>query len=720
VYAHISYLHTARPPSFSHTPVKAALHLFLLFLITPILSSGQNDSLLKIVNAAKSDTTKFRLCNEFSVKLSASDNKSSIYFANEAQKIAVKRKDKQGQAVAMNNLAFGLYYSGESDSAITMMNQSIGLSRSVGDSTNVLSALNRLGFFYREKGEYAQSLIAYNQSLASNIGEKNKSEAANSYLNIGVIYYDQHNLKDALRYQEQGLKLYLETGEEARIANCLARIGNTHLESKDTVSAMDYYKRSLEMFTKADNPRGIAVCLNNIANIYKDKNDIPKALDYYERALAIREKIGDKNGVSLICNNIGVLYLSTKEYDKAIVYFERALNIAIPLEYYEQIKANSLGLSQAYERLGDHETALTYYKKYYDANDSIFNEKNSAQINTLNTKFDTERKQKAYESLTKENDLQVRRNIFMAAALGLLLILVVVVWRNARISKRANVLLQQQKNEISSQKKIVEEQHRDIVDSINYAKRIQRAVLPTQQEIHELFPKSFVFFRPRDIVSGDFWWIGKSGKIKILAVADCTGHGVPGAFMSLIGNTALNEVVKEKHITDPGEILYRLSQNIVTALKQGQREIDNTQSSMKSVKDGMDISLCALDEENGVLKFAGANNPVYYVQNGMMKEIKGNRQPVGIFEGELKPFTVHSIPLKGLEALYIFSDGYADQFGGPQGKKFKYSRLQELLYKLYKKDPQQQEKELSENFDTWRGNLDQVDDVLIAGIVFGG
>jgi tetratricopeptide (TPR) repeat protein len=699
--------------------VKAALHFFLLSFLLPVIASGQNDSLLKIINATKSDTTKFRLCNEFSVKLSASDNKSSIYFANEAQKIAIKRNDARGQVVAMNNLAFGLYYSGESDSAIVLLNQSIQLSRSVGDSANILSALNRLGFAYREKGEYAQALIAYNQSLASNIGEKNKSEAANSYLNIGVIYYDQHNLKDALRYQEQGLKLYLETGEEARIANCLARIGNTYLESKDTVSAMDYYKRSLEMFTKADNPRGIAVCLNNLANIYKNKKDVPKALDYYERALAIREKIGDKNGVSLICNNVGELFLEQKEYDKAILYFERALNIAIPLEYYEQIKANSLGLSQAYEGLGNTETALAYYKKYYDANDSIFNEKNSEQINTLNTKFDTERKQKAYESLTKENDLQVRRNVFMAAALGLLLILVIVVWRNARISKRANVLLQQQKNEISSQKKIVEEQHRDIVDSINYAKRIQRAVLPTQQEIHELFPKSFVFFRPRDIVSGDFWWIGKSGKIKILAVADCTGHGVPGAFMSLIGNTALNEVVKEKHMTDPGEILYHLSENIVTALKQGQREIDSSQFSMKGVKDGMDISLCALDEENGVLKFAGANNPVYYVQNGMMKEIKGNRQPVGIFEGELKPFTVHSIPLEGLEALYIFSDGYADQFGGPQGKKFKASRLQELLYKIYKKDPQQQQNEIAETFDAWKSNLDQVDDVLIAGIVFG-
>lgn len=701
--------------------MKAAFRFFLLSIIFPVLVQGQNDSLKKIILSTRSDTAKFRLCNQYSALLSSSDNKSSIYFASEAEKIALKNKDKRAQAEAKNNLAFGLYYSGESDSAIKIFNQSILLAREAGDSTCVLWAMNRLGFIYREKGDYAKALMAYNQSLASNVNEKNKPEAANSYLNIGVIYNDQKNYKDALRYEETGLKLYAETGEKARIANSLARIGNTYLDMMDTVKAMDHYLRSLDMFTKANNPRGIAVCLNNIANIYKEKKDVPKALDYYDRALVIREKIGDKNGVSIICNNVGVLYLSQKDYEKADYYFNKGLQIAIALDYREQMKANYRGLSQTYEALGDYKKALEYFKNYYDINDSLFNAKNSEQINELNAKFDTERNLRANESLTKENELQNRRNLFMAAAIALLLMLVIVVWMNATKSKRSNVLLQQQKSEIIQQKKIAEEQHRDIVDSITYAKRIQRAVMPTQEEIHELFPKSFIFFRPRDIVSGDFWWIGKSGKIKLVAAADCTGHGVPGAFMSLIGNTALNEVVKEKHFSDPGEILYRLSKNIVTALKQGQRETDGAASySMRGVKDGMDISLCAIDEENGVLKFSGANNPLYYVQNGVMKEIKGDRQPIGIFEGELKPFTVHTIPLKGLEAIYLFTDGYADQFGGAQGKKYKYSRLKELLFFVHLREPKQQEKELAEAFEKWKGNLDQVDDVLVAGIKFGG
>ncbi|HET6992179.1 MAG TPA: SpoIIE family protein phosphatase, partial [Bacteroidia bacterium] len=456
---------------------------------------------------------------------------------------------------------------------------------------------------------------------------------------------------------------------------------------------------------------------NNIANIYKGKHETQKAIDFYNRALTIRETIGDKNGVALICNNLGTIYLSINNYEQAIFYLNKSLAISRELDYRDEMKSDYLGLSETYEKLGDDERALSYYKSFHALYDSLYNDKNNQQINELNTKFDTERRQKAFESLSKENDLQQRRNLFMACALLLLVILVFVIYRNATKSKRANIILEKQKNEIATQKKIVDEQHRDMLDSINYAQRIQFAVLPTQEEMQQLFPESFVFFRPRDIVSGDFWWIGTSGKIKIIAVADCTGHGVPGAFMSLIGNTALNEVVKEKHITDPGEILDRLALNIVSALKQESKTISPPDDySMGLVKDGMDIALCCIDEEKGELKFAGANNPIYYVSNNNIHEIKGDRQPVGIFTRELKPFTVHTISLKGLEAIYIFTDGYADQFGGGTGKKFKYSQLKQLLFDIHKKTPAEQEKELDKTFISWKGNLDQVDDILVAGI----
>ncbi len=698
--------------------------LFFVFFTAHIFA--QPDSLRALVNKANSDTAKFRICNELSVTFSTLDNRSAIFFARQAVGIATKRKDKLGKSEAMNNLGYALFYSGKSDSALIIFLQSIQLAREVGDSNNVIFAMNRLGFIYREKGDFPKALIAYNQALASNVNEKNVSEAANSYLNIGVVYNDENNLKDALRYEEKGLELYRKTNDEARIANALARIGNVYMDMTDTSKALDYYEQSRALFSRNNNPRGVAICLNNIANIYKGHHEMQKAIDYYNRALTIRETIGDKNGVALICNNLGTIYEELQQFEKAIFYLNKSLEIARDLDYRDQMKANYIGLSETYEKLGDDKKALEFYKLFFAINDSMFNEKNNKQVNELNTKFDTERKQKQLESISKQKDLiavaydqQNKRYVFMVCALLLVLILVLVVWRNARRSRRANEILKKQKNEITLQKKIVEEQNRDILDSINYAQRIQHAVLPSQEEMHELFPKSFVFFRPRDIVSGDFWWIGQSGKIKIIAVADCTGHGVPGAFMSLIGNTALNEVVKEKHITDPGEILTHLAQNIVAALKQDTKAVSPDDYSMGLVKDGMDIALCCIDEEKGELKFSGANNPIYYVSNGIMHEIKGDRQPVGIFTKELKPFTTHTLSLKDLDSVYIFTDGYADQFGGGTGKKFKYSQLKQLLFDNHKKSPEEQEKELESAFQSWKGNLDQVDDILVTGIKIG-
>lgn len=697
-----------------------------IFLFSSTNIHAQNDSLRALVNNATSDTAKFRICNRLSVTLSSTDNKSSIFFAREAEALAKKANDKRGLSEAMNNLGYALYYSGKSDSAILVFLQSIKLSRMAGDSNNVIFALNRLGFIYREKGDYPKALIAYNQALASNVGEKFIAEAANSYLNIGVVYHDQNNLKDALRYEETGLNLYRKTNDEGRIANSLARIGNIYLDQKDSAKALDYYQQSMALFSHNNNQRGVAVCLNNIGNIYDGRKEKLKALDYYNRALAIRESIGDKNGVALICNNIANNYLELKQYEKAIYFFNKSLTISRELDYRDEMKSNYLGLSSVYESLGDDKKALDFYKHYHAINDSLFNDKNNKQVNELNTKFDTERRQKQIESLSKETELsqlalqrERTRNWFMISAVLLLVVLVAVVWQNATKSKRANQILKQQKNEITLQKKIVEEQNRDILDSINYAQRIQHAVLPSQDEMHKLFPQSFVFFRPRDIVSGDFWWIGQSGDTKIVAVADCTGHGVPGAFMSLIGNTALNEVVKEKHISDPGEILTQLAHNIVAALKQENKTDAPEVSTSGVVKDGMDIALCCIDEKAGVLKYSGANNPLYFIRNGKMEEIKGDRQPVGIFDGELKPFTVHTLLLKDIDAVYIFTDGFADQFGGESGKKFKYSQLKQLLFDRHKKSPSEQEQDLEAVFQKWRGNLDQVDDVLVAGIKIG-
>jgi serine phosphatase RsbU (regulator of sigma subunit) len=268
--------------------------------------------------------------------------------------------------------------------------------------------------------------------------------------------------------------------------------------------------------------------------------------------------------------------------------------------------------------------------------------------------------------------------------------------------------------EVVHQKKIIEEKNKDITDSINYAKLIQEAILPSKEIKYRIFPKSFILFQPRDIVSGDFYWFSEKNGKRIIAAADCTGHGVPGAFMSMIGNSFLNEIVNEKGIIQPSEILNLLRANIIKSLNQSNAE--NVSGAIRQVQDGMDIALCMFDENNNTVEFSGANNPVWIIRNGELKEYKGDKQPIGLYSGEAKPFTNNTIKLEKGDSVYIFTDGFADQFGGKAGKKFKYKQLMELLISIQEKEMIEQENILARTINEWKGDIEQVDDILVIGI----
>jgi serine phosphatase RsbU (regulator of sigma subunit) len=270
--------------------------------------------------------------------------------------------------------------------------------------------------------------------------------------------------------------------------------------------------------------------------------------------------------------------------------------------------------------------------------------------------------------------------------------------------------------EVTEQKAIIEAKNHDITDSIKYAKNIQEALLPPLQNLHKELKEAFVLYLPKDIVSGDFYWFAKRNKKRFIASVDCTGHGVPGAFMSIIGNTLLNEIVTEKNITSPAEILNELHLGVKTALKQ-------SGNSENERRDGMDIALCSLNEEGTILEYAGANRPLWIFRKNKNGEeafeiIKANKFPIGGLEMEnevKRTFTNHSISIEKGDTIYLFSDGYADQFGGSKGKKFMVGNMQKLVSDIYHKPIKEQEQLLLKNFLDWKGELEQVDDVLVIG-----
>jgi serine phosphatase RsbU (regulator of sigma subunit) len=291
------------------------------------------------------------------------------------------------------------------------------------------------------------------------------------------------------------------------------------------------------------------------------------------------------------------------------------------------------------------------------------------------------------------------------ALIGYLALTIVFGLYNFKLIINAENKLLAEKVEIDKQKKIIEHAHNEIMDSINYAKRLQHAILPPIEFITNTFPDSFILYKPKDVVAGDFYWAEKMGDLFFIAVADCTGHGVPGALVSVVCSTALNRTVNEFNLTDTAKILDKTRELVIETFEKSNTE----------VKDGMDISLLCIDMQNQKISWCGANNPLWFIHNNELIEIKADKQPVGK-SYEMNPFTSNKIEFKKNTTFYLFTDGLADQFGGPNGKKFKYKQFKELLLSVNYKSMHEQCKAINIKFEEWKGVLEQVDDVCVLGI----
>lgn len=276
------------------------------------------------------------------------------------------------------------------------------------------------------------------------------------------------------------------------------------------------------------------------------------------------------------------------------------------------------------------------------------------------------------------------------------------------ILSEKNEELNIQKDTIESQSKIIQLKNKEITDSIKYAYNIQSAIMPTMSEFKDYFKEAFVFFRPKDIISGDFFWVTKKENKIIYVTADCTGHGVPGGFMSMLGVSFISEIINEHDLTEPALILSRLRKKVINALKQKGLSGEN--------QDGMDMTLCVLDKNTNELTFAAANRFLFIIRDGNLMQLNGDKQPVGIFGKDIKPFTQQKIQLQNGDIIITLTDGLADQFGGDRGKKYMYKRLKEQLVSIHHLPLSEQETIITNTFDNWKGDLEQVDDVTIIGV----
>ncbi len=585
---------------------------------------------------------------------------------------------------------------------------------------------------------------------------------AESYNLKGIINRDQSNLKDALDNYLNALKLFEDLKMPVKVAGIQNNIGLIYAEIKEYRTALAYYFKAEKINIAKHEKSLLAINYNNMATCYQKLNQFSSAQTYLQKSLILRQEVSDTIGMAMAYHNIGINHQLTNDNDSAIYFFNKSLsylsnmseNIGHAYNYLElgntllqkgklreaegyllsslRISERSelegvkvevyKYLSELYEKQNDFKKAFNYQNLYLDSKENVESDESKNEILKKELEYDfakrqeLQRKDAENKQAIADAEIRSQKKLTTGAVIALLILsgLIVIVFRSYNQKRKANAI-------ISKQKEIVEHKNKEILDSINYAKYIQNALLPSDSFIKQLPVDCFILFKPKDIVSGDFYWIHHSVKENqnteeiYIAAVDCTGHGVPGALVSVVGNNGLNRCVKEFGINKTGEILDKLSELVEETFEKSENEL----------KDGMDISLLKISshqlsddtEKSYSFQWSGANNPLWVIRKdaNTVEEIKADKQPVGKFS-DRKKFTSHNVTLKKGDRLYLFTDGYADQFGGEKGKKFKYKQLEELLLASSNSSIVEQKNQLDSAFMKWKGNLEQVDDICIIGI----
>jgi serine phosphatase RsbU (regulator of sigma subunit) len=583
---------------------------------------------------------------------------------------------------------------------------------------------NFRGVLYRNIGDYVEANKCYLEALKIAETTKNATQVAYSYNNLGDVLRLQEKYKDAIYYSEKALNKFIEIKDTTGQAYAYIRMSEFYLKTKEYDKAFECAQKCLRLREILNDKIGVGVSTGRIADIYLEQEKYKKALEDYEKVLQIAKIVDDRRSIISTSEGIAKVYIRTGRYKEAEGILFEILEVAKKVNAKDQVSDIYSLLSELYERSNSFDKAMKYYKLKQATKDSLFSSQRQIQIEQMFVRFETEKKQ-TENNLLKKNVEQ--KNIVLTGILIFVVLLLlaglVLVYNRYRLSKSYQLL--SQKNEeldtfafnlaIANQKikqtfTQLKLKNESILDSINYAKILQEAILPTPQAMQEaLDAPYFVLWKPKDIVSGDFYWVWKNQQKTFIAVVDCTGHGVPGAMMSIIGHNLLNNIIQDQKIHKPARILDKLQKKIQKQFQQAQNKNN----------DGMAIALCVIDNDAKTLEFAGSQQSLVYIQEGKLNVIKGDKASIGgNWMNSNYSFTQHHIKIDVPSYIYLFSDGYPDQFGGEENMKITTKKFKELLFEIYK-DPFENQKELlDEILESWKSvaDEDQTDDILVFGM----
>ncbi|MBS1646230.1 MAG: tetratricopeptide repeat protein [Bacteroidetes bacterium] len=667
---------------------------------------------------------------------------------------------------------------GNMEKALEYLKKELELSKNIYTERHKAYCYNTIATIYARVGNTNEAISNFIRALKIAEDEKDYKLASGLYNNIGNLYVKLKMLEDALKYIHKGMELKKQIGDKNITPN-LYSISNIYRTQKKYQDAIKYLNEAYKEMDTASEINGFKykpVILNSLGACYRALGDYDKSLHYYKKCEGVLQS-ADFSALSSLYNNIAVLYEYKNQYRVSLSYQLKAYEMQKKMNQIEDQMVSCRNLVVYFAKLNEGDSASMYFELYIALADSVQKIQNSEMLHEVAKKYDTEKKEAQITLLAKDKELQklliknqekdlLQKQIeakqkedkilllnkdvaynevllqketfekekklkenevlnienklssetikqqklvsyFIVGGLVLALLFSFFIFRGLKAQRKANRIISKQKQEVEKQKHLVEEKNKEITDSITYAKRIQNAILPNPKKWQTLLPHSFVLYQPKDIVAGDFYWLEETAQYLYIAAADCTGHGVPGAMVSVVCSSALSKAVLEEKQTETHTILGATRRLVLEQLGKSEEKI----------RDGMDICLIRINKSNRKhIQYSGANRPLYISNaQGELQELKPDKQPIGQYENE-KPFSQQELVLNENDTLYLLTDGYADQFGGDNNKKFSSKALKKLMTENAHKTIEEQNRIFTQSFLSWRNNIEQTDDVTLLGV----
>lgn len=561
-------------------------------------------------------------------------------------------------------------------------------------------ACYKVGTYYANTPSKEKSVDYLLKSLALAEKCKNSKAIMQARVKLGLVNKVTDHIVEAKLNLHMARHYAILLKEWETLAESYTILGNIYKNEMLLDSALDYHLKALKIREDKGDKRLLAITYNNLGLVYKNKKEYATAMECLRKSIQLKLEVND-NSLASSYNNLGIVFSKMKMFDSAIAIGQKGIKEALVMKQGETFVNGLDALAEAYDLNGDIKNALHYYKRLKIAGDSINKEQISIQFQDMQAKYESDKKdidiKLKEESLRTAKALDSKKNMMIglsSLAFILALAATVLIFRSYKQSKR-------NAEELKTKNQIIEEKNKEITDSINYAKNIQQSLITSEQVFTDNLNEHFILYLPKDIVSGDFYWAEKVEDGFIIMCADCTGHGVPGAFMSLLGIGYLKEIVNQKLITQPDAVLNELRQRIIESF------------GLNKNKDGMDASLVKINKNQ--LQVSAANNAIWIVRENELVVVKPNKFPIGTYFGEMLPFTLNEFQLMPNDLVIMFTDGYADQFGGEKNKKFNPKNLEKLIVANKHLSLTELKQKLADAHQTWKSNYDQVDDILVIG-----